>query len=87
MRVKLPCQWKSLPPKNFTEMRRVWDQASRRYKWHLVVEDGQPKAEPPGGGVLAGDQGEIHPITLTEADKATVISVRALRSVRQYTNK
>jgi hypothetical protein len=68
-------------------MRLVWDQASRRYNWHLVVEDRQPNVESPGAGVLAGDQGEIHPITLTEADKATVISVRALRSVRQYTNK
>ena len=87
IRVKLPSQLASLPPRNFTEMRLVWDQASRRYNWHLVVDDGQPNAEPPGARVLAGDQGEIHPITLMDGVTATVISARALRSVRQYTNK
>ncbi len=70
IRVKLPSQLASLPPRNFTEMRLVWDQASCRYHWHLVVEDGQPNAEPPGGGVVAGDPGEIHPITLTDGDTA-----------------
>ena len=55
--------------------------------WHLVVDDGQPNAEPPGNSVMAGDLGEIHPITLTDGHTATVISARALRAVRQRTNK
>ena len=87
IRVKLPSQLVSLPPKNFTEMRLVWEKASRRYNWHLVVDNGKPAAEPNGSGVMAGDQGEIHPIALTDGVETVVVSARALRSVRQYTNK
>lgn len=85
--VNLPSQLASLPPKSFVEMRLVWDKASRRYNWHLVVDDGQPAAEPSGTGVMAGDLGEIHPIALSDGVETVVVSARALRSVRQRTNK
>jgi transposase len=68
-------------------MRLVWEKASRRYNWHLVVDNGKPAAEPNGSGVMAGDQGEIHPIALTDGVETVVVSARALRSVRQYTNR
>ena len=87
IRVNLPSHWATWPPDSCVEMRLVWDGASRRYNWHLVVDDGQPSAESPGDRVMAGDLGEIHPITLTDGETATVISARALRATRQYTNK
>jgi putative transposase len=85
--VNVPPHLAHLPPEAFCEMRLVWDKASHRYNWHLVVDDGQPNAEPPGDRVMAGDLGEIHPIALTDETTATVISARVLRSTRQYTNK
>jgi len=63
------------------------DKASRRYNWHLVVEDGKLAAEPTGTGVMAGDPGEIHPMALTNGVETVVVSARALRAVHQYTNK
>ncbi len=87
VRVNLPSHLAALPADSLVEMRLVWDKAARRYNWHLVTDDGQPNAEPPGCRVMAGDMGEIHPITLTDGNTATVISARALRSVRQFTNK
>ena len=87
IRVNLPSQLASLPPKSFVEMRLVWDKASRRYNWHLVVDDGKLAAEPTGTGVMAGDPGEIHPMALTNGVETVVVSARALRAVHQYTNK
>ena len=98
--VMLPSNLRDVPPGVFHEARLVWDTAARHYFWHLVVDDGQPRpcpvqctggppgaAEAPGDRVMAGDLGEVHPIALTDGETATVISARALRSVRQYTNK
>jgi len=87
IRVNLPSQLASLPPKSFVEMRLVWDKASRRYNWHLVGDDGKLAAEPIGTGVMAGDPGEIHPMALTNGVETVVVSARALRAVHQYTNK
>jgi len=87
IRVDLPSHLVALPSNVLVEMRLVWDNAARHYTWHLVVDDGHPDAEPPGHAVMAGDLGEIHPITLTDGHTATVISARALRAVRQRTNK
>ena len=87
IRVNLPSHLSALPADSWVEMRLVWDRASRRYDWHLVLDDGQPNAEAPGERVMAGDLGEVHPIALTDGETATVISARALRAVRQRTNK
>jgi putative transposase len=40
-----------------------------------------------GKHVVAGDLGEIHPITLADDAQAQVIACRELRATRQYTNK
>ena len=87
IRVNLPSHLNDLPKDSCVEMRLVWDKASRHYYWHLVVDDKQPNAEPPGEQTMAGDLGEIHPITVTDGKEAIVFSARALRSVKQYTNK
>ena len=85
--VNVPSRLAALPADSFVEMRLVWDNAARHYVWHLVVDDGLPNAAAPGDRVMAGDLGEVHPIAVTDGETATVISARALRSVRQYTNK
>lgn len=85
--VSLPSPLAMLPKEAFVEMRLAWDKAGRRYNWHLVIDDGQLPAEPPGNRDMAGDLGEIHPITITDGKDAIVISARALRAVKQYTNK
>jgi len=89
LNVSLPSPWVMLPKEAFVEMRLVWDKAGRRYNWHLVIDDGQLQlpAEPPGNRDMGGDLGEVHPITVTDGKEAIVISARALRSVKQYTNK
>jgi len=87
VRVNLPAHLAGLAPKVFVEMRLVWDKASRHYTWHMVVDDGQPNAEPPGQQIAAGDLGEIHPITLTDGEETLVVSARALRAVKQRTHK
>lgn len=85
--VKLPKHLRDLDEGAFKEMRLVYDKASNRYRWHLVVDDGQEPADPPGDGVAAIDMGEIHPATITDGEHATVITCRELRAAKQYTNK
>jgi putative transposase len=76
-----------LPAESFTEMRLVWDQAARRYFWHLVVDDGLPPHDPPGESVAGIDLGEIHPATATDGEEAVVFSARQMRALAQSTNK
>lgn len=86
--VELPQHLRGLPPGAFVEARLVYNKASRRYDWHLVIEDGvQPPEQPPGDGVAAVDLGEVHPATVSDGQDAAVISCRALRAVNQYTAK
>jgi putative transposase len=85
--VPLPAPLLFLPPSAFLEARLVWDRASRRYNWHLVVEEGATPAPPPGTRVAAVDLGEIHPAALTDGEAAVVVTARALRSTKQYTAK
>jgi putative transposase len=87
LRVSLPSRLVALPPDAFAEMRLVWDKVSRRYHWHLVIEDGQLPAAPPGDQIAAVDLGEVHPAAVTDGQEALVVSARALRSARQYTHK
>lgn len=85
--VNLPAELAGLPADAFREARLVWDRVSRRYYWHVVVEDGRPPEPPPGSKVAAGDPGEVHPMALTDGEEAVVISARALRAIHQYTAK
>lgn len=87
IRVPLPEPLRECPQESFTEMRLVYNRASRHYEWHLVVDDGtevQPTADT---GIAAIDLGEIHPATITDGQQAAVISCRQLRSQSQHTAK
>lgn len=85
--VPLPPNLAVLPQQAFHELRLVWDQPSRHYQWHAVVENYHIVPPAPGVGVVAVDLGEIHPATVTDGEEAVVFSARALRSARQYTAK
>jgi putative transposase len=85
--VELPANLHSLPTEAFTEMRLVYNKASRHYEWHLVVADGEAIKPTKDTGVAAIDLGEIHPATITDGLDAAVISCRELRSLSQHTNK
>jgi putative transposase len=83
--VQLPEHLAHLSTSAFREARLVYDRASRRYQWHLVIENGAAAGAAPGARVAAVDLGEVHPAALTNGEEAVVISLRALRSSRQYT--
>jgi putative transposase len=85
--VELPPPLRTLPIEAFQEMRLVYNASSRRYEWHLVVEDGVEPKGVESGVIAAGDLGEIHPITLTDGKVAAVIACRELRATNQYSNK
>ena len=85
--VCLPINLAGLPATVFHEMRLVYDQASRRYQWHVVIEDGVLPTLAPGVGVAAIDLGEIHPAVATDGVESMVFTARQLRSLHQYTNK
>jgi putative transposase len=87
IRVTLPSNLADLPPESMAEIRLVWDRAARHYFWHLVVEDGQPAADPPGEGMAAVDLGEVHPAAATDGEESVVFSARQLRALAQYTHK
>jgi putative transposase len=87
VRVSLPPHLADLPEDAFREARLVWEKATRRYEWHMVVEDGQAPKDSPGDNVIAVDLGEIHPAAATDGEEGVIISCRALRSLNQYTNK
>jgi putative transposase len=69
------------------EVRLVWDGCSRRYSWHLVVENGKLPKQAQGAATMAVDLGEIHPATITDGQIAVVVCCRELRAKRQYTAK
>jgi len=71
----------------FSEVRLVWDQAARHYRWHVVVDDGIVPVKTTATGVAGVDLGEIHPAALTDGTTAMVISCRELRACLQYTHK
>lgn len=87
IRVALPARLHCLSDKAFVEMRLVWDQASRHYTWHLVVEDGKVPAPSPGTEIAGVDLGEIHPATASDGSESIVFSARELRSLSQQTQK
>jgi putative transposase len=87
LQLPLPVGLRNLASDSFTEVRLVWDRASRHYSWHLVVDDGQAPLPSLGSNVAAIDLGEIHPATITDGTTATIICCRKLRSQKQHTNK
>jgi putative transposase len=87
IRVELPKLLRGFPQEAFTEVRLVYNKASRHYEWHLVVADGMEVKPSEAQGIAAIDLGEIHPATITDGTKAAVISCRQLRSQSQHTAK
>jgi putative transposase len=86
--VALPSTLTTLPPDAFVEMRLVYDPVGRRYRWHLVVEDGVEPPPPPGDQTLAADLGEIHPAAVAnEAGDVVIFTARDLRALNQYRHK
>lgn len=88
VRIKLPENLKHLPADAFLEMRLVFNPSSRKYDWHLVVEDGVSPNEPSGNQALAIDLGEIHPMAVAnEQGQVLIVTARQLRSLHRYRNK
>lgn len=86
--VALPERFGHLPKSAFREARLVYDQASKRYSWHLVIEDGTLPNETPGDKVLAVDLGEIHPMAVAnEQGEVVIFTGRELRALNQYRHK
>jgi len=86
--VSLPPTLVSLSPAAFVETRLVYDRVSRRYQWHLVVDDGVQPPGAPGKQTLAADLGEIHPAAVANEQGAVVIFTgRELRALNQYRHK
>lgn len=84
--VPLPDHVFAFSKEAFLEVRLVYNQSSRRYEWHLVVDIGIEVKPLEQGGVAAIDLGEIHPVTITDGQDAVIISCRELRAVKQHTH-
>ena len=69
------------------EVRLVYDKKSRRYTWHVVVENGKQPATAPGTNVVSVDLGEVHPAVVGDATAATLITCREQRHQKQGHNK
>lgn len=79
--VSIPDGWDQY---SILEARLVFNQTSRSYEWHMVLEDGLEPPAAPGDRVLAIDMGEIHPAVIADHEQALVVSCRALRACKQY---
>jgi putative transposase len=75
----------ALPPLLHTmlkviEVRLVFNKKSRRYGWHVVVENGMTPKSAPGTNTVSVDPGEIHPAVIGDTASATVITCRERRA-------
>ncbi len=80
----IPAKWSQYAVK---EARLVFNRVSCTYAWHIVLDDGLKPPDAPGDQVLAVDMGEVHPAVVIDAERALVVSCRALRACTQYGNK
>lgn len=86
--VSLPERFTSLPKSAFREARLVYDKASQRYNWHIVIEDGTLPNHAPGDKTLAVDLGEIHPMAVAnDQGEVVIFTGRELRALNQYRHK
>ncbi len=69
------------------EVRLVYDKPSRRYTWHVVVENGKQPAPASGTTVVSVDLGEVHPAVIGDTAEATLITCRERRHQKQGHNK
>lgn len=77
---KLPVELVDCQP-NCVEL--IW----RNGYWLSITLEVEGKQQVLGFSTAAIDMGEIHAITITDGEEATVISGRTLRSVKRYRNK
>lgn len=61
------------------EVRLVFDKRSRRYNWHIVIENGKQPKPAPGTNTVSVDLGEIHPAVVGDEHSATIITCRERR--------
>ena len=86
LQVTLPEQLQRVQKDQLAEVRLVFNKATFRYSWHVVVDDGLI-AQPQGSKIAGVDLGEIHPVALTDGIEACVIACRELRALNQGRNK
>ncbi len=67
----------------FIEVRLVYNKKSRRYNWHIVIENGLAPKVAPGTNTVSVDPGEIHPAVVGDEHSATIITARERRSVQR----
>jgi putative transposase len=65
------------------EVRLVYDKRSRRYNWHIVVENGKQPKVAPGTNTVSVDLGEIHPAVVGDERSTTIITCRERRHEQQ----
>ena len=88
VRIKLDVQLSGLDQSAFKEAKLVFNHNSKKYDWHLVVDDGlEPPERNEWTNVAAVDLGEIHPAVVSDQTQAVVFSARELRATVQYRNK
>lgn len=86
--IALPVDLASLPKAAFIETRLVYDMGTKRYHWHVIIDDGAVASQPPGDKTLAVDLGEIHPMAVAnERGEVAIFTGRELRAVNQYRHK
>jgi putative transposase len=87
VRVSLPEHLRANGASSSKQVELVWDRASRRYNWHVTLDDGAEPTPAPGSNVVAVGLGEIHPAAMTDGTEAVVVTARRLMATRQYTVK
>jgi len=65
------------------EIRLVYEKESKKYFWHIVVENGKEAGVALGENVVSVDLGEIHPAVVGDEVEATIITCRERRSRQQ----
>ncbi len=65
------------------EVRLVFDKRSRKYNWHLVVENGKKANTARGKNTVSVDMGEIHPAVVGDEHESTIITCRERRHQMQ----
>lgn len=85
IKIKLPEDLQDFD--KYLEVRMVYDRASRKYNWHIVVENGKKPKKATGRNVVSVDLGEIHPAVVGDRKESHIITCRELRCQKQGHNK
>lgn len=67
----------------FIEVRLVFEKRSRKYNWHIVVENGKQAKQAIGNNIVSVDMGEIHPAVVGDENTAVIITGRERRHAAQ----